>query len=255
MNDMMGHNAPEAAVPIQSDLAERYGEVTARAAQLIDAAQRVPEAIEDDELAGKVGDFIKQITACMKNAEAARVKEKEPHLAAGRSVDAWFKKITDSLDATKRIIEKRLTAFLRVKEEAARRERERTAAEEREAARRAAEAAAAAEAAITSAKTLGEAIEAEDAARKAAADAEAAKKASEVKAAELSRSRGDMGSVASLRTFWDFADLDRAALDLEKLRQHLPADALEKAVRSYIKAGGRELRGVRIFENTQAAVR
>ena len=255
MNDMIGHNAPDAAVAIQSDLTERYAEIAQRATQLIDAAQRVPDEIADDELAGKVGDFIKQVTACVKNAEAARVKEKEPHLAAGRSVDAWFKKITDSLDTTKRVIEKRLTAFLRVKEEAARREREKIAAEEREAARKAAEAAAAAERAIQNAKTLGEAIEAEDAARKALADAEASKKAAEVKAAELSRSRGDMGSVASLRTFMDFADLDRAALDLETLRSHLPLEALEKAVRSYIKAGGRELRGVRIFENTQAAVR
>jgi hypothetical protein len=82
-----------------------------------------------------------------------------------------------------------------------------------------------------------------------------AARAAVVTAAELSRSRGDYGSVASLRTYWDFADLERAALDLETLRSHLPQDALEKAVRSYVKAGGRELRGVRIFENTQAAVR
>ena len=31
-------------------------------------------------------------------------------------------------------------------------------------------------------------------------------------------------------------------------------DGIEKAVRSYIKAGGRELRGTRIFETTSAVV-
>lgn len=102
---------------------------------------------------------------------------------------------------------------------------------------------------------MDEAIAAEERRKKAQADAEKAKKEAEAKAAELSRQRGDMGSVSSLRTFWDFADLDRNALDLEALRQHLPADALEKALRSFIKAGGRELRGARIFQNTQAAVR
>ena len=52
-----------------------------------------------------------------------------------------------------------------------------------------------------------------------------------------------------------FDEIDRASLDLEALRFHIPADGLEKAVRSLIKAGGRELRGTRIFETTVATVR
>ena len=64
-----------------------------------------------------------------------------------------------------------------------------------------------------------------------------------------------MGSVSSLRTFWDFADLDPDMLDLEALRHHFPAEAREKAVRSFIKAGGRELRGVTIYESTTSVVR
>ena len=54
---------------------------------------------------------------------------------------------------------------------------------------------------------------------------------------------------------WVFDEIDRASLDLEALRFHIPADGLEKAVRSFIKAGGRELRGTRIFETTAATVR
>lgn len=254
MNDM-GHNLGDPAVALQSDLAERYGATTSRAQDLLDAATRVPEVIGDDETAGKVGDFIKQVMACMKNAEAARVKEKEPHLAAGRTVDAWFKKITDQLDGTKRGIEKRLTVWLREKEAAERAVREEEERIRRVLAEKAAAAARAAEQAIKDAATMDEAIAAEERRKKAQADADKAAREAEAKAAELSRSRGDMGSMSSLRTFWDFADLNPDTLDLETLRPHLPAEAREKAVRSYIKAGGRELRGVRIFQNTTAAVR
>ena len=49
--------------------------------------------------------------------------------------------------------------------------------------------------------------------------------------------------------------LDRETIDLEALRPHLPTQALEQAVRSFIRAGGRKLEGVRIFENTGTTVR
>ncbi len=248
-------NAPDAAQMLRDDLGLKNADLLARQAELLAAAERAPAEISDDETAGKVGDFIRQIAACAKAAEGARVAEKEPHLAASRVVDGFFKALTDPLDKAKKGIEARLTTYLRAKAEAERKERERIAAEERSAAEAAAKAAREAEERAQDAVSLGKAIEAADAAKQAQADAEAASKAAAAKAAELSRNRGDYGSVASLRTFMDFADLDRAALDLEALRQHLPVDALEKAVRSFIKAGGRELRGVRIFENTQAAVR
>ena len=254
MDDTL-RNSPSPAQMLKDDLGLKHAEILDRAKELLEAAQRVPETVTDDETAGKVGDFIKQLTACNKAAEGARVSEKEPHLAASRVVDGFFKAVTDPLDTAKKAIERRLTTFLRAKEEVARKERERIAAEERAAAEAARKTAEEAERLAQDPTGLAAAIDAEEVARKAAADAEQARKAAEVKAAELSRSRGEYGSVASLRTFWDFSDLDRAALDLETLRQHIPADALEKAVRSFIKAGGRELRGVRIFENTQASVR
>ena len=48
-------------------------------------------------------------------------------------------------------------------------------------------------------------------ARQADADAVVAERAAKAKAAQLHTTRGDYGSSSSLRTFWDFADLDRAA--------------------------------------------
>ena len=49
--------------------------------------------------------------------------------------------------------------------------------------------------------------------------------------------------------------MNRAEIDLESLRTHLSQDAIEKAIRSFIKSGGRELKGVTIFENQKTVVR
>ena len=117
---------------------------------------------------------------------------------------------------------------------------------------------AAKEAAEREAADLEAALAAQKAADQAAADAVKAQRAANAKAADMSRSRSDHGAVSSLHTFWDHkpADaacgdpVDRATVDLEPLRQHLNMEALDKAVKAYVKAGGRDLRGVTIFENT-----
>ena len=85
--------------------------------------------------------------------------------------------------------------------------------------------------------------------------AERLDKRADANQAELSRTRGELGSVSSLRTDWVHDSVDRSALDLEALRQHIPADALDTAIRSFVRAGGRTLRGARIFEQTPTVVR
>lgn len=252
----IGHNdPPDEIAALRERLETTSDALLRRRDELLAASSRVPAAIDDEETCGKVADYIKQVAACAKAAEGARIAAKEPHLAAGRVVDGFFKAVTDPLDKLKRQIEARLTDYQRRKAEAERRRREEEArrqAAEAERARREAEAAAAA---IATEADLVPAIGAEEQARQAAADAALAAKGAAAKPAELSRSRGDYGAVASLRTFWDFRDLDRNTVDLETLRPHLPLDAIEKAVRSYIRAGGRKLRGCEIFENTTTAVR
>ena len=201
----------------------------------------------------------------------------------GRTVDTFFKRLADPLDEAKGKLQNRLTIYernkadeeRRVREEAARIEREeaqrlQAIADERERAAMEVERAAeerdraadtdaalddAIEANAAASRADAEARQADADARQADADAVVAERAANAKAAQLHTTRGDYGSSSSLRTFWDFTDLDRGALDLEALRQHIPQDALEKAVRAYTKAGGRELRGVRIFKNTKSVVR
>ena len=106
-------------------------------------------------------------------------------------------------------------------------------------------------------KDMDAALEAEDTAKLAQATAEKAAKEAAAKPAELGKSRGEHGGQTTLKQFWNFSNLDRSAIDLEALRSHIPADALEKAVRSWINANkdnlaaGQILAGVRIFEDTR----
>ncbi len=251
-----GDNQPPGdANPIRERLTEDHAGMLKRRDELLAASERVPPTVEDESTAQKTGDFIKQLQAAVKNADATRVAEKEPYLNGSRQTDGFFKAITEPLAKAKKDIEGRLNIFLHKKADAERRAREEAERAARKEAERAARAAAEAEAAMTDDAAVEEAVVAEQRAKDAADVAAKAQVEAEAKAADLSRTRGDYGSVASLRTFWDHKDMDRSKLDLEALRQHLNHDALEKAVRSYVKAGGRELAGVTIFENSQAVVR
>lgn len=249
------NNPPDDITILRENLEIETEALRRRSAELLAAVDRAPTSIEDDETCAKVADLVKLISACTKAAEDRRVARKEPFLASGRAVDGYFKtKILDPLDKGKTTLGARLTAFQRRKAEEERQRREAEARRQREEAERAAREAAEKAAAMQSQAGLDAALAAEEAARQAEADAEAARRAAAAKPAELSRTRGDLGAVASLRTFWNFRDIDRATIDLEALRDHLPFDAIEKGVRSYIKAGGRSLRGVTIFEDAKTAV-
>lgn len=262
----IGHNSPPSDLDVLRErLEDEAGSLLLRRDELLASVGRAPAEVGDEEMAGKFADLIKLVTACHKNAEAARVARKEPFLANGRAVDGFYKGITEPLEKAKKAVEQKLTVYQRKVAEEERRRREaeaRAAAEEAERQRKEAaaklatldEIAETADAA-TADVALDDAISAAELSKQAMADAERARREAEAKAADLSRTRGTFGSVASLRTYWDVADIDREKLDLEALRPHLSMDALEKASRSFVRAGGRTLRGARIFENTSSVVR
>lgn len=253
----LGHNFGQVPTPsdIAAYLAETHADLARRQEEILAGLDRMPETICDDDTNAKATDFVKAMQQFVKASEAKRVDFKQPYLDGGKAVDGFFAKLVGPVAAAKKTVEGRMTVFGRAKAEAERKAREeaaRRAAEEAERQRREAEAAAQA---IQDAASLDSAIGAEKAAETAAGDAAAAQRAAAAKAADLSRTRGDLGGVSSLRTFWDFRDLDRATIDLEVLRDHLPIDGIEKAVRSFIQAGGREIRGAHIFENSKTVVR
>ncbi len=205
----------------------------------------------DDNEAAKITVFIKQIANAAKGLEAARVDEKQPYLNLGRAVDGFFGSVKEQLDTLSRKAKRPLDAYLKAKADEERREREARAAEERRQAQEQANAAAAL-------AQLGATAQAESTLQVAAqteARAVTLEAAATVKPAELARVRADEGSASSLRTRWVGEVTDRAALDLEGLRYHIPADALQKALNSYIAAGGRDLRGARIEQKSEVVVR
>ncbi len=164
---------------------------------------------------------------------------------------AWLKRIADDAAAEAQRLEK-------VRLEAEERERKAKAEEERtaQAAIPLDEPPAPKEEETEEFKT---ALAAEDDAKAAEERAKKAAKDASAKSADMERTRGTHGAVSSQRTRWihDENNVDRAKLDLEKLRQHFNEDAVHKAIRSFIKAGGRkgDLAGADIYEHTDTVVR
>lgn len=264
------------------DLLDRRDDLLAGVSR---AKERHPE-IQDDDTAGSFADFMRQINAAIKVAKDRHGEAKRPYLEAGRLVDSFFKDIIEKLDSGKTELSRVLTAFQLRKEEEARKraeearkraeedarrareeadrlrrereeadrlrreaeeaaERAETAKDIAEAARKAAQAQQAAEA-VNSAESAAE-LDAHAAAAEGAAVAAATVETA--KAADLSRTRGTYGAVASLKTKVDFEVEDINAIPREYLMVHEPT------VRAAIKRGVRVIPGLRIFEKKIAAVR
>lgn len=74
------------------------------------------------------------------------------------------------------------------------------------------------------------------------------------KPASMGRVRGDLGGVSTIRKMWTGEVVDRTQLDLEALRQLLPQEGLEQAVRAFAKMNGVDgkpapvLKGARIYQ-------
>src|SRR3990167_3129 len=252
----IGHNMPpENADPIGERLGADHADLLKRRDELLAKSKALP-ACDDEKSAGTLGDFIKDCSSYLKDADGRRIKEKEPYLVGGRRVDGFFKTVCEAIEPVKRAISKKLEAYETKKEAKTRRLLAERAAAEKKAAEEAAEAAQRAIDAMASDDDLGNAMERETIAEAAAVNAAKAEKEAEQSAADLSRTRSEVGgSVSSLRTVWDFDGMDRAKIDLEALRPYIPVDGLEKAVRAFIKAGGRNLKGVRIYEDRRVVVR
>lgn len=173
----------------QSALLRRRDEILAGAARF---AQAYPDGIPNEEVQGRAADFASArgiMGVFLKEADSQRTGEKAPYLAIGRVIDSFFKdKLTAPVEKVQHQIRGQMAIYAS-KLEAERREQARLEAE-----RAAAEAAAAAEQAELT-RDERDVQDAQDAAAMAA-EAEAL---AEAKAAELSRTRGDLGTVVSLR--------------------------------------------------------
>lgn len=232
---MGGNNPPSTTEIVQSAMAIDHAAILKRRDELLAGVERAPKTVGDDETAGKVADLIRMIAAAAKASEAARVAAKEPHLEAGRAVDGWFKKITDPLTKAKAAVQAPLDAYLRGKADAERRRRD-------EEAKALAEAAAREAATMQTTAQMDAAIAIEEKAAEA-------RDAAQAKPAEMARTRGDFGSVATLRATWKHEITDETKVPREYLMVN------DAAIKAAIKAKVRSIPGIRIYEDQSVMVR
>lgn len=244
MTDTKHNNPPADANPLLDRLKEENADLFARADELFQAAERIPEKIESEEIAAKVGDQIRIMTACSKKLNEVRVAEKDFYHQTGKKIDAFFNPKKKFLDDKISQIRGRLNYYVQKKEQE---ERERREAEERRKREEAAEAARLAE----QEKSIDSAVIAEQKQQ----EAEAASVKANASTADKTRIRSDYGAVVSGSKHTTFDELDMKKIDLEALRPYLDKTAVEKAIRAFIKDGGQSIIGARIHEAVRTSIR
>lgn len=248
---MLSNNPPEGdALTLRLD--EMHSSLKERADELLAAVDRVPATL-DETTHDRAAAFVKQMKLHVKKVDESRTAEKEPYLEGGRTIDAWFKRLSDPVSAACKGVEAKITGFLRAKADAERRAREEEARKAREEAdRRAAE--------MRSQADLTAAVAAEETAAQA-------EKAATAKVADLARTRTAYGTMSTLRTVLEFEIVDHAAA-VRTLAGYIDADALAKAARAWLRDHKAEaellieaapdaaehIKGVRLFHNQTARV-
>lgn len=223
-----GHNKPPVEEQVKAefrdellrdrpDFMQRYEDILA-------ASKRV--AVTDDETLGKAGDLIKIIRAAGDHVTVTHKTVKQPYLDGGRAADAEKNALLGNLEDARSSVNGLMNEFMSRRAAAERAERERREAEERAAAQAAAEAG------------EGEAVPLAAAAP-----------------AKPQPVRSDAGSTVSGREVWncqveDYAKAYRKVKTDPKVQQ-----AIDAAIGRLVRAGQREIPGVRIWPTTQAVAR
>lgn len=230
----IGHNRP----PLDEMIVAEFMEGLARDHPgLIDKIDQLTERgkdagpCQDEDLAGKYGDFIKMAGSAAKAVESEREHHNRPILNAQRALKAKADALVGPLLRAVDNVRRQLDAFMaeqrRIAEEARRK-----AEEEARKAREAAEAAA------------------------AESDAEAAPVV-EVTPAPVEQPvvRGDYGARVGTRTEWHHEIQSVRQLPDSILKHPTVIEALDKVILGLVRGGTREIKGCRIWSEQKAAVR
>lgn len=242
--EVIGGNKP----PIAEVLVEQYAALSIEVEKIALRANNGPKAIKNDADLEKVADLVKATTQLNRRVDDARKTEKQPYLDAGRDVDAFFKSWADRLDRIKASFERIATDYQREKAARERREREEAAARIRAEEERKRKEADKAKREETANRKIDEA----DALAAKAAEVEAS---AEAAAADLVRMRTDSGTLATVRATMNFEITNWNDVDLAALRPYLKREDVEKAIRTAVKIGITEIKGVRIYEDVKASFR
>jgi hypothetical protein len=264
----LGHNKPplEELIPAEfrAKLLEDKPEFLTRLDAGIGAADRA-QAVDDETLA-KCGDLVNLYRAQIAHINATHKAVKDPYLQGGRLCDAEKNALIEKVETAKQQVERIGNAYVAEREAKLKAERDRIAAEERAAAQRAAdaerariEAERAAELATRKATNDAERQEAQARADAARAEADAAAENAALAAAQVTTKaepvRSDAGASVSGKQEWTCATEDylkafKHVKDDPKVRE-----AIDAAIKRLVRAGKRELVGVRIWPVSKATFR
>jgi len=230
---VLGGNEPPLEDRIQMEFRDALiGERPDFIQRMEDSIAAVDRAeVNDDDTLGRAGTLANILRACENHISEVHVAVKKPYLDGGRICDAEKRRLTDPVTSARATLSNKMNAFL-AEREAQRRAEERRLAEEQ--ARQAAEAAAA----------IAEGAAPEDVAPMAAA---VAKKAEPV--------RSDEGAIVSTRTVWnsqveDYTKAFKAVKSDPKVRE-----AIDAAIARLVRAGQRDIAGVKIWDTVAATTR
>jgi hypothetical protein len=189
-------------------------------------------AIEDDDALGEVSENMRMAGALIRTTAKARHEEhKRPFLDGGRVVDAWFKAWAEPLEHAIAPVQRAMNEYGDRKlkaAEAAAKEAKRLADIERERAEKAAEAA------LRKGKP-DVANSALDRAAEAAKASEAADALALARPADLTRSYGSYGAVASVKRTWRWQVDDITQVPRQYLM--IDADLIKAAAKARDKSG------------------
>lgn len=261
------HNKPppEEIIPLEFNekLLEENPDFLMVLDNLIGAADRA-QATNDEEL-GKCGNLVNSYRKAIAHIDATHKAVKEPYLIGGRLVDAEKNKLAERVNAAKAKVERIGNAYAadkKAREDAERlriEQEQRAAAEEAMRAERAArEAELAAERALAEAANEQEREAAQARAAEAQAQAEQAMADAALAAAAPTKAepvRSDEGATVSSKQEWK-SEVENYQLAFIHVEDHPKVrEAIDKAVAQLVKAGKRQLDGVRIWPVAKANFR
>lgn len=239
-----GHNRPPVDEMARADFDEALlkdrPHFLEKLADLEGAADRVD--VYDDVTLGRAGDLINSLRDCQKHVDATHKEVKAPYLAAGRAVDEKKNTLSGRIDTARVKVQRIGDKFVAERAAKERAERERIAAEQR----RQADEAAAAQA------LRDEAAEKNDAESMEQVPVIAAPAATPSRPEPV---RSDAGSTVSGKQVWKSEVTDYAAAFAEVKDNPKVQAAIDTAIAALVRAGKREIPGVRVWGETQMAAR
>lgn len=229
----IGHNSGTPAEMAVAELRDSIDERRARVDLLLQSAGKSYAA--DATSAGKCADLVRMLREEASHIDSIRERVKRPYLEAGRAIDAEAKSVLDPLAQAKRAVEGKIDQYNR--EERARAEAERRRLAEIELIER-------------------ERLEAERAiSDESGAPIEATAPLHRIDYPTAPHIEGDLGAKVIGKTVWRHEITDWSAAFGAVSANDKVRDAINKAISAMVKAGQREIAGVRIFEDIKTEVR